>query len=586
MQSFTSRRRLLFDLAAPPLLAVHGIQELGVTTVYKVAVYCKFNLLPDCWTVTGREMIVNLKVSKTSSKGRSVLSTSNIPQGTLICCEVPFACVSTSDCGEENHPYSLFNGRYSKLPHEINLIKEASRSLKSEFQGQSVILASRIVAACHQHTENINTFNNFCKTENFKNSTLEELDSLNVAISIVLALLKVGYGITADPNVVQEALNRISCNGFTIVDYKQTQLGVGMYAFGSLINHSCRPNCIQSFDSEGRLCIRSACAIPAHTEITIAYIDTCKATWCRRLELSKGYHFQCQCELCTADTSDELMHPSHAQSKLASNALAAVIFMQHMTGSRSTAASNSDIKTFEEFLCDWSIPLGDSWLRLFPLFEQAKQRDLVSTFSSLVNNSYGQQAREAYKSIQGIFKVWKIVHSLDVDTRAALLQRTAHLEAAYHQLMGIVSEDHCSIIRILTQLTAELFEYLMICNYRGGASSYQEMTMQLEKYGNYSNLLIMRSLHWYEMNGFSPSPQQGVEERRQRTTLAGHINTALKIYELSFVVCNFAHTRVMICQPHRLASYVEIAKTISINMYGRSGILELELDNCLRSILR
>lgn len=40
---------------------------------------------------------------------------------------------------------------------------------------------------------------------------------------------------------------RFACNNHTICDDELRPIGVGIYPLGALINHDCRPNCVQTF---------------------------------------------------------------------------------------------------------------------------------------------------------------------------------------------------------------------------------------------------------------------------------------------------------------------------------------------------
>jgi hypothetical protein len=42
-------------------------------------------------------------------------------------------------------------------------------------------------------------------------------------------------------------MSRMSMNGFTISDSEQLPIGHGVYLGASAINHSCRPNSLQTF---------------------------------------------------------------------------------------------------------------------------------------------------------------------------------------------------------------------------------------------------------------------------------------------------------------------------------------------------
>jgi SET domain len=50
---------------------------------------------------------------------------------------------------------------------------------------------------------------------------------------------------------VSMAMRRFAPNGFTITDDSGARVGDGLYLYGSLFNHSCRPNCAVSFIGAG-----------------------------------------------------------------------------------------------------------------------------------------------------------------------------------------------------------------------------------------------------------------------------------------------------------------------------------------------
>jgi hypothetical protein len=50
-----------------------------------------------------------------------------------------------------------------------------------------------------------------------------------------------------DVKHIAQLLARFACNNHTICDEELRPIGVGLYPLGALINHSCTPNCAQSF---------------------------------------------------------------------------------------------------------------------------------------------------------------------------------------------------------------------------------------------------------------------------------------------------------------------------------------------------
>jgi hypothetical protein len=78
---------------------------------------------------------------------------------------------------------------------------------------------------------------------------------------------------------------------------------VGMFAFSSLINHSCLPNCIFT-DMKHRgqfpaLSIKALRNISKGEEVTTSYIDILQITEERRIKLLKTKNFWCNCERCS-----------------------------------------------------------------------------------------------------------------------------------------------------------------------------------------------------------------------------------------------------------------------------------------------
>ena len=103
----------------------------------------------------------------------------------------------------------------------------------------------------------------------------------------------------------QEVLEKLECNAFTAVDHDLSSItGIGLYTKAAAINHSCEPNCCQTFNSS-ILSIRTTKQIKRGEEITISYIDTGKCDWWRKNELLLSYGFSCSCSrCCTINSSD------------------------------------------------------------------------------------------------------------------------------------------------------------------------------------------------------------------------------------------------------------------------------------------
>lgn len=107
-----------------------------------------------------------------------------------------------------------------------------------------------------------------------------------------------------------EILHRMKFNSFSIVDSSTDAtegIGTGLYVSPShRINHSCRPNTVQTFVLEKGHCpqldIRAARHIPKNQEIFIGYIETLEApVEIRRQELLESYYFHCRCSRCMSE---------------------------------------------------------------------------------------------------------------------------------------------------------------------------------------------------------------------------------------------------------------------------------------------
>ncbi|XP_053991648.1 N-lysine methyltransferase SMYD2-like isoform X2 [Hylaeus volcanicus] len=94
-------------------------------------------------------------------------------------------------------------------------------------------------------------------------------------------------------------LNMFQCNNFSITDDRMVCIGAGVYAVGSLLNHSCRPNCIYTFDpiTKTQVC-RCVQELKSDDELLIPYIDIVFSTKERRQMLLALYGFFCSCNVC------------------------------------------------------------------------------------------------------------------------------------------------------------------------------------------------------------------------------------------------------------------------------------------------
>eukprot|EP00659_Diplonema_papillatum_P017569 gene17569-27049_t len=93
------------------------------------------------------------------------------------------------------------------------------------------------------------------------------------------------------------------CNGHSVgeIDFRVAEWGkkgAALFVSGSRVNHSCRPNAVQSFcPATGRIQLRSLARIPAGREVFITYCPLHLSKASRRKKL----RFDCACDRCTEE---------------------------------------------------------------------------------------------------------------------------------------------------------------------------------------------------------------------------------------------------------------------------------------------
>ncbi|XP_070704983.1 N-lysine methyltransferase SMYD2-A-like [Pempheris klunzingeri] len=107
-----------------------------------------------------------------------------------------------------------------------------------------------------------------------------------------------------DHNDLLKLFSQVACNGFTIEDDELSHLGTAVYPDVALINHSCLPSVIVTFN--GTLAeIRAVQAMKPGDEVLIGYIDLLYPTDDRNNRLRESYYFTCDCKECKTKSKDE-----------------------------------------------------------------------------------------------------------------------------------------------------------------------------------------------------------------------------------------------------------------------------------------
>ncbi|KAI8868057.1 SET domain-containing protein [Ramicandelaber brevisporus] len=114
---------------------------------------------------------------------------------------------------------------------------------------------------------------------------------------------------------LQDALARFQCNNHGVYDEQMFPVGEATFVLGSMLNHSCLPNCFQMYRlRRGRrpeVVIRCAVDVKQGEQLTIGYVDPLVDRVTRRIKLRERYNFKCTCVRCSHSDStldDRLVH--------------------------------------------------------------------------------------------------------------------------------------------------------------------------------------------------------------------------------------------------------------------------------------
>ena len=237
-------------------------------------------------------------VISSSSKGRMMVAAEDIPCGSLVLLESPAAYVPSYrniGCGVPRYDYSLV---------EQSMLSAAFAATGEIFKGFAIILAARVIAASQNSASMHELIRHLCRNS-FRADNTGTADIMASAQIVQRLLLGSSSQKECSQERCLEVLEKLECNAFTAVDHDLSSItGIGLYTKAAAINHSCQPNCCQTFNSS-ILSIRATKKIMKGEEITISYIDTGKSTWWRKNELFLSYGFSCSCpRCCTTDSSD------------------------------------------------------------------------------------------------------------------------------------------------------------------------------------------------------------------------------------------------------------------------------------------
>ncbi|KAJ3083564.1 SET and MYND domain-containing protein 3 [Quaeritorhiza haematococci] len=118
-------------------------------------------------------------------------------------------------------------------------------------------------------------------------------------------------GVASDPlskERLVQLLAQFRCNNFSIHDDQLFPTGVeGTFPLGSLLNHSCLPNCVVAYERRTQV-VRTIRDVTADEELTIGYVDSMLTRQERRRKLTEQYAFLCECERCGGEGKGDVLH--------------------------------------------------------------------------------------------------------------------------------------------------------------------------------------------------------------------------------------------------------------------------------------
>lgn len=104
-------------------------------------------------------------------------------------------------------------------------------------------------------------------------------------------------------------------NSFSILNGEMQTIGTGVYLAPSIVDHSCAPNAVVTFDGF-KLRLRLIQELPTldWNSVRISYIELMSSNHDRRKELKDRYYFDCDCRRCHTDDVDRHHYASKCPS--------------------------------------------------------------------------------------------------------------------------------------------------------------------------------------------------------------------------------------------------------------------------------
>ncbi|XP_062515081.1 histone-lysine N-methyltransferase SMYD3-like isoform X2 [Corticium candelabrum] len=247
------------------------------------------------------------------SKGKGLRANKPFVQGELVGTEKPFAFVveqkwRTSVCHEcLKIPSSLLRCSLCKFARYCG--RDCQRLAWTEHKRECESLhrvAPRVPTETARFVARIlhklwNSTDEECKRRLESLCYHDEMDKQSEKeFAELIQTVNVFVGQSLQVDHMTSLYQKIRCNSFSVCNEEMQVIGVGLYLKFSLINHSCRPNCVATFCGP-TVQIRAVHSIKKDEELTISYIELLQPISHRQKALWEQYHFLCDCCGCVSE---------------------------------------------------------------------------------------------------------------------------------------------------------------------------------------------------------------------------------------------------------------------------------------------
>lgn len=118
----------------------------------------------------------------------------------------------------------------------------------------------------------------------------------------ILVALENFMGQKYNPNEIFIIFGKMVINSFSILDNEMQAIGSGLFLGPSILDHSCEPNAVVTFDRIF-LYLQAVKDLPTKNikDVFISYIDQLEIQETKQQQLQEQYYFTCNCSRCIGD---------------------------------------------------------------------------------------------------------------------------------------------------------------------------------------------------------------------------------------------------------------------------------------------